>query len=138
MVNAIEKAMNVQHRYKDNTMQNEKYIQLGIEYKERDSFYPIDLAGYEKLGQVIGTNSPASVMEFISINVDNETLTVRDGPTTEVIALGNTIASLRAKYGNTSSSQVNQKDLEFTLIGEKHQVRVFLTNFSYKNLNYKE
>jgi hypothetical protein len=63
---------------------------------------------------------------------------VHDGSNTETLPLVNIIASLRAKYGNTSSYQVNQKDLEFTLMGEKHEIRVFLNNFSYKNPIYKD
>ncbi|MDD5377407.1 MAG: DUF4153 domain-containing protein, partial [Candidatus Gracilibacteria bacterium] len=135
---AIQKAMNVQHRSDTDVLQNRKYVILSVEYKERDSYYPLDLTGYQSLLKVQGTDSSAPGARFVSIDPEHDSLTIRDGADTETISLSAITARLQAKYGSNTSYDIDQNDLDFTLIGEKHEIRVILDSYSYKNPKYKE
>jgi len=77
--------MNVERRSDIDTLQNRKYIILSAEYKERDSYYPLDITGYQSL---LRYKEPTlrSGAQFVSINPDNETLTIRDEADTETIS----------------------------------------------------
>lgn len=130
--------MNVQHRSDTDVLQNRKYVILSVEYKERDSYYPLDLTGYQSLLKVQGTDSSAPGARFVSIDPEHDSLTIRDGADTETISLSAITARLQAKYGSNTSYDIDQNDLDFTLIGEKHEIRVILDSYSYKNPKYKE
>ena len=134
--NAIEWAIGIQRRYESNVSQNREYIYLNVDYKERDSFYPLDVSEYDSLVQVVGINTSAPVAAFISIDIDNELLTVRDGAKTESFSITDFVQKLQSTHGSTDSHNMNQKDLELTLVSENHTIRVLFESFSYKNPKY--
>jgi len=96
----------------------------------------LDVSEYDSLVQVVGINTSAPVAAFISIDIDNELLTVRDGAKTESFSITDFVQKLQSTHGSTDSHNMNQKDLELTLVSENHTIRVLFESFSYKNPKY--
>lgn len=133
---AIQTAMGLEYRTTNAIDRNGRYVNLSVDYNQRSSYYPLNLSGYQSLVQVFGTGVSAPSKTFISINAEQDALTIRDGVDTETLSLSGITAGLYAKYGDTSSYEIAQSDLIFTLTGAKHEVRLFLDSYSYRNPNY--
>ena len=133
---AINKAMGVQQRYENDYMTYQKYIHVSTGYDEKKSYLPLDISEYNTLMTVVGTNTSAPAASFISVDIDNETLTVRDGANTETFSISEFIGKLRAIHRSTNSYSIPQDKLELSLVSENHEIRIFFESFSYKNPKY--
>jgi len=128
--------MGVQQRYENDYMTYQKYIHVSTGYDEKKSYLPLDISEYNTLMTVVGTNTSAPAASFISVDIDNETLTVRDGANTETFSISEFIGKLRAIHRSTNSYSIPQDKLELSLVSENHEIRIFFESFSYKNPKY--